>query len=553
MPAAGRQTPSAPESSSAPASRSRLVRAAGAVGGLTLVSRVFGYARDAIVSALLGTSDVADAFAAAFQIPNTLRRLASEGNLAAAFVPVFSRVERRRPTELWEFAGRFHTAVAAVVAALTAAGVLTAHWVVPLVYSGYAESPGKIELTITLTRLLFAYAFFISLSAVLMAVLNARDRFAAAAFTPVLLNLSIIAAGFAAWLGGAPRPVFWIVGGVVAGGLAQWLFLVPFARSLGMPFGSPPGLADPDIRAVGSLILPRMLGVGVVQLNILVGQVLASGLGQGAVVSLYYAARIQELTLGIFAVSVATVVLPTLSRQGARGDLDAMRRTLSFSLRSVTAITVPAVVGVMLLRHEIVSVLFERGRFDATSTALTAAALAGYIVGLVSVAIVRIVAPGFYALHDTRTPVLVALAGVVVNLVAALALRGPLGNGGIALANSLAATAGAVLLLILLRQRLGGLGGRALAASGARVGAASAAMGLTVYAVPVPFPSMAGIAGAPALLFQVGVGIVIYGLAMVLLRAPEVAEMRSLLKRDPPDTLKPGAQDDSGGGAGAGT
>lgn len=563
MPGSGRQTPSgaAVEDTlaagrgggagpSGPGGR-RLMRSAGTVGGLTLVSRVFGYLRDAIVSALLGTSDVADAFGAAYLFPNTLRRLASEGNLAAAFVPVFSSVEGRRGADVWSFAARFQTGVAVVVAAATAVGVLTAHWLVPLVYEGYADTPGKLDLTIDLTRLLFGYAFFISLSAVLMAVLNARDRFGAAAFTPVLLNVAIIAAGIGAWAYGAPRPVYWIVGGVIAGGAAQWLFLVPFARRIGMPFRPRFDLADPDVRAVGRLILPRMLGVGVVQLNILVGQVLAAGLGEGAVISLYYAARVQELTLGVFAVSVATVVLPTLSRQGAAADLPAMRRTLTFALRQVTAITLPAAVGILLLRGDIVAVLFERGRFDADSTALTATALAGYAVGLSAVAAVRVLAPGFYALHDTRTPVMVALAGVAVNLVAALALRGPLGNGGIALANSLAAVVGAALLLSLLRRRLRRLEGRQLLSSFLRVGLASAAMGLVVIFIPSPFAlDASGVAGAPDLIWRILVGVLVYGGALALLGAPEISELRALVRRRTPATLERGGDRKTGGGAG---
>lgn len=544
-----RQTPSA-SGASAPA-HGKLLRSAGTVGGLTLVSRVFGYLRDAILTALLGTSDVGDAFTAAFQIPNTLRRLASEGNLSAAFLPVFSRVERRSPERIWGLADRFHSAVLAVVSGLTVAGIVAAPWIVPLVYGGYADTPGKLALTVQLTQLLFAYALFISLSAVLMAVLNACDRFAAAAFTPVLLNLAIIALGAAAWWTGAVRPVYWIVAGVILGGLVQWLFLVPFARRVGMRFRLRLEPGDRDLREVGRLILPRILGVGVVQVNVLVGQVLAAGLGEGAVASLYYASRVQELTLGVFAVSVATVVLPTMSRQGAAGDLGAMRGTVSFALRQVSLITVPASVGVFVLREEIVAVLFQRGEFDAASTALTAAALAGFAVGLAAVAAMRITAPGFFALHDTRTPVKVAMIGVVVNLGGCLALRGPLGNAGIALANSVAAAVGAALLLALLRRRLGRLDGRAVAASLVRVAAASAVMGWLVVAVPLPLASAPGVAGAPDLLARIVLGMVVYGAILFALRAPEISELRGIVRGRGPDTLGPGGgRQDPGGDGG---
>lgn len=553
MPRSPRQTPSS--ALAGHGSPGRVLRSAGTVGGLTLLSRVCGYLRDAILAGLLGTSHVMDAWGAAFQIPNALRRLASEGNLSAAFVPVFSQVERRRPAGVWDLADRFHAAALIVVAALAAAGIATAHLVVPLIYAGFGATPGKLELTITLTRLLFIYALFISLNAVLMAVLNARDRFAAAAFTPVLLNLAIIGFGVAAWLSAASDPVYWVVAGVIVGGFAQWAFLVPFARRLGMRFRLRPGFGDADLREVGRLIVPRLLGVGVVQVNIFVGQILAAGLGQGAIAALYYASRLQELTLGVFAVSVATVVLPTMSRQGAAGDRQGMRSTLTFALRQVTAVTLPASVGVIVLRQQIVAVLFERGAFDAGSTALSASALAGFGVGLAAVAAARILAPGFYALQDTRSPVWVATGGVAVNLLACLALRGPLGVGGIALANSIAAAGIAALLLVLLRRRLGRLEGRLLLASTARIAAASAAMGAAVVVLPTPWEAAAGAtAQAVDLLVRVVAGIAVYLGALLVLRAPELRELAEVVAGKRPGTLGKGGGDAGsiGGPAGRG-
>ncbi len=537
MPGNGRQTTFSGEAEPREAAtKRRLLRSAGTVGGLTLVSRVLGYLRDMAVAALLGTGPVNDAFQAAFQLPNALRRLASEGNLSAAFVPVFARISSQHDDgSVWRTAARFHTAILLIVGALALVGIVAAPVLVPLIYSGFASETGKLELTIRLTRFLFPYALFISGSAVLMAVLNARNRFAAAAFTPVLLNVAIVTAGAAAWWGGSDWPVAYLVVGVLVGGLVQWSFLMPFARRIGMRLFAWPRGSDPALREIGRLIVPRLFGVGIVQINIVVGQAIAGRLpGNGAVSALYFASRITELALGVFAVSVATVVLPSMSQQGATHDLAGMRRTLSFALRQVIAITLPAAVGLVLLRQEIVAVLFERELFDADSTALTALALSGYACGLAAVAAVRVTAPAFYAVRDTRTPVLVAAGAMVVNLLGCLALSGPYGVAGIALANSIAAVVSAAALLILLRARLGGFGGRRLVGSFVRLVAAAAIMGWVVSAVAAPAAAAGRTVG---LAMTILVGLLTYAAALAVLGAAEIAELRDVLRRRRPGTL----------------
>lgn len=529
MPASFRQTPPQP-----PGAAPGMLRAAGTVGLLTLLSRLFGYLRDVVVAGLLGTGLVADAWQAAFEVPNMLRRLASEGNLSAAAVPVLAHVRAARGEGAESrLADRFHSVVAVGAAALTVLGILVAPWIVPLLYPGFVSDPGKVELTVRLTRLVFAYALFISLSAVLMAVLNARERFAAAAFTPVLLNLAILGCGVGAWVGGAPEPVYFILAGAVLGGALQWLFLVPFARSAGMTFQPRVDWHDPDLREIGRLIGPRLLGVGVVQVNILVGRMLASGLGEGNVAALYFGSRITELALGIFAISIATVVLPPLSRQGAAGDHAGMRTTLSTALRQVTVVTAPATVALVVLREPIVRVLFERGRFDEASTAITAAGLAGYAVGLVGVAAARVSAPGFFALRDTRTPLRIALVAMVINVAGCLLLRGPLQIAGISLANSLAALFSAGALLLLLRSRLGGIDGGGLMRALLRIAVASALMGVVVsYAAPLLVPSDAAAAAAAlGLLVLVTLGVAVYGGVLMLVGGDELREVAAVLRR----------------------
>lgn len=522
----------------------RLIRTAGGVGALTLLSRVFGLLRMAVITALLGTGSAADAWAIAFMLPNSLRRLVGEGNISAAFVPIFTRLAREREEDrTWELAQRFHTAVVIAAVVLTLGGVLAAPVLVHWFASGFAAVPGKIELTIRLTRFVFLYLVFISMAAVLVAVLNARDRFAAAAFVPVLLNVSILGAGVAAWWAGVTEPgrAVWIIAiAAVLGGAAQYVFLIPYARRLGMRVWPRRPTGDPALRQIGRLMVPGLFGVGIIQINIIVGRTLASQLGEGAVASLDYAARINELTLGVFAISVATVVLPLMSRQGAATDFAALRDTLVFALRQISLVTVPAAVGMILLRYEIVQVLYQRGQFDVDSTQLTAAALWGYAVGLVAVATVRVVAPAFFALRDTATPVRVAAIAMLVNIVACLALRSALGNAGIALANSIAATANAALLLILFRRRVGALGLGELAASLARIIVAAAIMGWVVNA----FRQTVWYGGAGGNLLDLGkllavitVGALTYVAALAAMRAPEIRELRSVTRGGVPDTL----------------
>ena len=538
MPDADGQTPSGTSENN------RLIRAAGGVGALTLLSRVFGLLRMAVITALLGTGSAADAWAIAFMLPNSLRRLVGEGNISAAFVPIFTRLSRERDeARTWELAQRFHTAVALAALLLALVGILAAPLLVRSFASGFAAVPGKIELTVQLTRLVFTYLVFISMAAVLVAVLNARDRFAAAAFVPVLLNVSIVGAGVAAWWTGITEPsraVWVIASAAVLGGFAQYVFLIPYARRLGMRVAPRRPTGDPALRQIGRLMVPGLFGVGIIQINIIVGRTLASQLGEGAVASLDYAARINELTLGVFAISVATVVLPLMSRQGAATDLVALRRTLIFALRQISLVTVPAAFGMVLLRYEIVQVLYQRGQFDVDSTRLTAAALWAYAVGLVAVATVRVVAPAFFALRDTATPVRIAAVAMLVNIVACLALRTTLGNAGIALANSIAAAVNSALLLIMFRRRVGALGLRRLVASLARIVAAAAIMGWVVDALRLLAwhgDSGGSLLDLGKLLAVIAIGGLTYIAALAAMRAPEIRELRSVTRGGIPDTL----------------
>lgn len=541
----GRQSTKSPANgeTAADSSAGGLLRSAGTVGGMTAASRVLGLVRDVALSNLLGAGTAADAWSAAFLLPNTMRRLVGEGNISAAFIPVFTRLsEEKSDEESWRLAGRFYSAVLAISGALSLLGILLAPWIVSFMFHGYGSVPGKIELTVALTRAVFGYLLLISLTAVLMGALNARRRFAAAAFTPVLLNLAIIAGAFSVWGRDPGHAVWGIAAGAMVGGLLQFVFLVPFARRLGMSVRPVWPLGDPDLTEILRLMIPGVVGAGVVQINILVGRYLASELAEGSITSLYYASRLNELTLGVFAVSIATVVLPLMSRQGARSDLAGLRRTLRFAIRQVSVVTVPATIGLILLRSEIVATLFEHGEFDQAATALTTAAVWGYASGLAAVAAVRIVVQAFYALRDTRTPVLVAAAAMLVNVVACLLLRGPLQNAGIALGNSIAAAFSVTLLLLLLRHRLGALGAGEMLRSLARVGVAAGVMGLVIGAARPLLPALGG--EVLRLVVLVALGAISYVAALAALRAPELGELRQVGTRRLPDTLTVTDRDD---------
>jgi putative peptidoglycan lipid II flippase len=481
---------------------------------------------------LLGTGLAADAFVAAFRLPNMLRRLVGEGNVSAAFVPVFEHEAcERADDDLWKLADSFHANIVVFATFLTIVGIAATPWLVRnLLVPGFAERPGAWDLTADLARLTFPYLIFIAAAAVLMAVLNARDRFAAPAFTPVLFNLTLITVGLA--FRNTAHPVYaWAIA-AVAGGLLQWAFQVPFAWHLGMRFHWRLNLADPALRKIGALMVPGVFGVGITQINVLVGQYLASSLAQGSIASLYLASRLNELTLGVFAISVATVVLPLMSRQTAAGRPQQMLDTMNFALRQVTLITLPAAVGLIVLRTQMVQVLFQRGSFDAVSTQMTAAALWGYSIGLVGYAAVRIVAPGFFTLKDTRTPVLVGTVALVVNVAGCLVLMRPLAHAGIALANSIAAYVNLALLLLWLRRRVGPIGGRRLLASVARLSLSAAIMGWVIHGLadrwwPGDAASFWWQAGV--LIGLIVVGVLTYAAGAALLRAPELGEMLTMV------------------------
>lgn len=509
-------------------------RAAGILGSATMLSRIMGMVRDMVQSRLFGAGFATDAFIAAFQIPNMLRRFFAEGALTSAFVPTFSAVlTQRGEKDARELANVCFTLLTIVMAAVALCGMLFSPWIVSVMFPGFKSVPGKFELTVQLNRLMFPYIFFISLVALCMGVLNTVRHFFTPAISTVFLNVSMILAAF--FLRGFfEAPIAALAAGVLIGGVVQLVMQLPVLWSKGFPLRPSFDFSNPELRRIAILMLPATFGVGVYYLNITVSAILASLLPQGSVSYLYYAQRMFEFPQGIFTVSVAQAVLPSMSRQAAEGDMDGMKESLAYGLRLTLFVTIPAMAGLMICAIPIMSVIFMGGKFNYHEAVNAAQALGYYSLGLSFVALTRVLAPAFYALKDTKTPVWCAFAAFLLNVVFSVALMGPLLHGGLALATTLSAFFNMILLLWLLRVRLGDFGGRGVVSSGLKSLAATVPMTGLVWGICQLMDwSLAGqkLEKTLVLGLAVGVGIAVYMLAARLLGSPDAREITSLVKR----------------------
>jgi len=514
----------------------RLLRAAGSMSAMTMLSRIAGYFRDRLQADLLGAAAThsGDAFVIAYRIPNLLRRLVAEGALTSAFVPTFTRyMKEKNEAEMWRFAASVGTVLTAVLGILVVLGILLSPLIVHGLAWGYADTPGKIDLTVALNRVMWPYLFFISLAALAAAILNAFGSFALPAFTPVLLNLSIIACALL-FRHSFRDPAYALATGVLVGGMLQLAIQIPALARHGFRFVVPRPLDREGVREVGRLVLPRVFGVGITQINLVVDSQFATSLAAGSASFLYYANRVTELTLGVFGISLSTVILPSLSRAAVDGDRARVLETLSTAMRLLLFVTLPATVGLVLLRLPIIHVLFENGRFGPDDTRFTAEALACYSVGLLPYAAVNVLATAFYAHRDTRTPVKVGLATFALHLGLNFALRGPMQHSGIALSTSLSAFADAALLAFLLRRRFGEFFDAAVRACALRTTVAAAAMaGALVAARPIldPFAREGFVPKAATLVALIAAGWCVYVGVALLTGSPELKLVVSAFRR----------------------
>ena len=467
--------------------KSQVTKAAGVVSGATLLSRVFGLLRDVVIAGFFGAGIASDAFFVAFRIPNLLRRLFAEGSLTIAFVPIFTEyLSKDGESAAFLFARSAIRLISILLAIAAVTGILLTPLIVRIMAPGFMASPEKLALTITLTRFMFPYIFFIGLVALSMGILNALGHFAAPALAPVLLNFAMITAVLflSPYL---QNPIYGLAVGVLIGGLLQLLLQIPFLLRKGLVFWETASLFHPGLKRLGKLMLPAVFGAAVYQINILVGTLLASLLPDGSVSYLYYADRLVQFPLGIFAIAAATAVLPSFSKYAAIQDSKALSETFGYAMRLVFFITIPSMVGLILLREPIIELLFRRGAFDSQTTALTATALLYYGIGLWAFSAVRIVVTLFYALQDTRTPVKMAAISICVNIVLGVILMWPLRHGGLALATSLASMVNLYLLVRALKKKVGLIHWHAILLSVRKTVICSAVMGVTVFVAAIIF------------------------------------------------------------------
>ncbi|SFD48796.1 putative peptidoglycan lipid II flippase [Thiohalospira halophila DSM 15071] len=431
-----------------------LLRSTAVVGGFTLASRVLGFLRDVVLARIFGAAAGTDAFFVAFKIPNFMRRLFAEGAFNQAFVPVLSEYRSQREHgEVRAFVGRVSGTLGGFLLLLTILGVVGAPVLVMVFAPGFIGDPERFPAAVEMLRLTFPYLLFIALTALAGGVLNSYGRFAVPAATPVLLNIALISA--AVWAAPAfAEPIQALAWGVLVAGVIQLAFQLPFLARLGLLTAPRPAPRDEGVRRVARLMGPALFGSSVAQVNLLLDTIIASMLATGSVSWLYYADRLVEFPLGVFGIALGTVILPGLSERHAEADPAGFSAMIDRALRWVALIALPATLGLFLLAGPILATLFEYGAFGAGDTAMAGLALMAYSIGLTGFILVKVLAPGFFARQDTRTPMRIAVIAMLTNMVLNIAFVVPWemaglpgAHAGLAAATALAAFVNGGLLL----------------------------------------------------------------------------------------------------------
>jgi putative peptidoglycan lipid II flippase len=511
-----------------------MLRSIATVGGYTMVSRLLGFARDVLTAAVLGAGPVADAFFVAFKLPNFFRRLFAEGAFNAAFVPLYSG---RLATDGPAAAKRFATEVLSVLLAVLFVFVTAAQIAMPaLMYlfaPGFADDPAKFQLAIHLSRLTFPYLLFISLVSLLGGVLNSLGRFAAAAATPILLNLVLIGAllGATPFL---PTPGHALAWGVAAAGIGPFLWMAVACHRAGVHLSLPRPRLTPSVKRLLRLMVPGAIGAGVVQINLLIDTVIASLLPTGAVSYLYYADRVNQLPLGVVGVAVGTALLPVLSRQIRTGDEAGARYSMNRALEFALFLTVPSAAALIVIADPVIAVLFQRGAFGSHEAAATGAALQAFALGLPAYVLVKVLGPGFFAREDTATPVKIAIGCVFANVAISLTLIQFIAHVGIALATATTAWINAGTMWRILNSRGQFAADARLRRRSVRILAASALMAAGLWAGTALLAGWFAAHGPIrwlALALLVAGGFALYGGAALALGAADRADLGRLLPR----------------------
>jgi putative peptidoglycan lipid II flippase len=459
------------------------------------MSRITGLVREGIMSRLFGAGLAWDAFNLGFRIPNLTRDLFAEGALSSAFVPTFTEyLTKKSRAEAAHLVNLVATALMIVVGTVCLLGVIFAPYLVQLLAPGFANVPGKFELAVEMTRIMFPFLLLVALAAQAMGVLNACNQFFVPAMASTFFNIGSVVFGlllgyfFGPYIG--ISAIEGMAFGVVCGGALQLLWQVPALRRAGFNFRFRVDWRHPGMVHIFRLMGPAILGNAATQVNVMVNTNFASQIHDpvrgfdGAVSWLGYAFRFMQLPLGIFGVAIASATLPSVSRSAAAGNMEEFRSTLSRSLSMVFLLTIPSSIGLAVLGRSIIGAIYQGGRFELYDTQQTALALSCYAVGLAGYSAIKVLSPSFYALGDSRTPMAVSLLSIAINFGVAYTMvrTGTLGHAGLALSTSAVALFGFVALFWLLRNRLGGIHGRALASTVTKITVASLAMGGAVWA-----------------------------------------------------------------------
>ncbi len=512
-----------------------LARAFVTVSGLTAISRVLGFVRDMLFAAALGAGIGADAFLVAFKLPNFFRRLFAEGAFNAAFIPMFAgRLEGEGKEEAKRLADETMAILLLALVVLTVVFEIAMPWIMLGLALGFVDEPEKFALAVELTRITFPYLLLVSMVALFGGMLNSTGRFAAYAAAPILLNLSLIAAALIAYYSdniGAGHALAW---GVTLGGVAQLLLLLAnLSRAGMMPRLLWPRLTQ-GVRQVLKLFGPAALGAGVVQINLVIDLWVASFLATGSISYLYYADRVNQLLLGVIGIAVGTALLPLLSRQIQAGDQKGANDSQSRAVELVMLFCLPGAVALTIIAEPIIAVLFERGAFSAVDTANSAAALVAFATGLPAYVLIKVFAPGFFARKDTKTPVKVAVVGLLSNLGIMLTLIWSLGHVGIALATAGSAWINGGILCYILIKRGHFSPDERLKRRLPRILFASALMALALWAgnwAAVRYAPDGFVFQALALSGLVALGLAVYAVAGQLLGAFNFADLKDMMRK----------------------
>ena len=394
-----------------------LFKSTSVVVAMTMISRVFGFIRDMVSAYFFGAGAAFDAFSVAFKIPNFMRRLFAEGSFSQAFVPVLSEYQKQKnPDEIQRFINSMAGSLGLVLLCVTIAGELLAPWLIRVIAAGFDTDGPRYELAVTMLRITFPYLMLISLTAFCGSILNTYSRFLVAAFTPVFLNICMIAA--AIWF--APQfyaPIIALAWGVFVAGVVQLLFQIPFLKQLRLLPIPRPNFRDPGVKKVLKLMVPALFGVSVSQINLLMDTLFASFLIVGSVSWLYYSDRLMEFPLGVFGVAISTVILPNLSRHHASQSHEEFSMTLDWALRCVLLVGIPAGVVLAILSGPMLSTLFQHGTlFDGHSVMMAKQSLAMFAIGIAPFMLIKILASGFYAKQNLRTPVRIGVIAMIANI-----------------------------------------------------------------------------------------------------------------------------------------